>query len=263
MNKTVMKENFKLKNFISKNTQKPLLAMLIDPDKASQKHLKQLAGKIHDFTPDIFLVGGSVMEQSLFDETVEDLKSLFPQIPLILFPGSHYQVSSKADGILMLSLVSGRNSDYLIGQQVLAAPKIKASGMEVLPTAYMLIDGGSLSSANYITQSLPIPADKPGIAAVTALAAKQMGMQFIYLDAGSGAQNSVSPQMVEAVKKETDLPVFVGGGIRNIHQMKSLVSSGADVIVIGTLFEEKLDEIKSMKEYIQNLIISGSLKSKI
>lgn len=227
-----------VRHLFNKPEGKPTLALLVDPDDANEKYFKNLRAHFSALRPDMFFVGGSVTEKTAFEQIISELKQLFPLVPVIIFPGNHYQVSAQADAILILSLVSGRNPDYLIGQQVAAAPFIADANIETFPTAYLMIDGGKITSGNYITQSMPIPADKPDIASVTALAAKQLGMQYVYLEAGSGAQNPVSAEMIRSVKEKAHLPIIVGGGIRNAEAAYSAAKAGANVIVIGTFFEK-------------------------
>lgn len=213
------------------------LAVLIDPDKQDINSLQKLVELATNSRVNFFFVGGSLLLENRFEETVVFLKNN-TQIPVVIFPGNNYQVSAKADAILLLSLISGRNPEYLIGQHVVAAPAIKQAGIEVLPTGYMLIDGGRISTTSYITQTVPIPNDKPDIAVATALAGEQLGMKLIYLEAGSGAENTVSASIIKAVKKNVSLPIIVGGGIRSAAQAEEVCQAGADVIVIGNVLEK-------------------------
>ncbi len=232
----------------SKNNQKQL-AVLIDPDKGKREHLAKIAAIANEAKVDVFFVGGSLMVGNEMAETINTLKSL-SDIPIVLFPGSPSQVCDKADGILFLSLISGRNPDLLIGQQVIAAPAIKQSGLEVLPTGYMLIDGGRPTTASYISASQPIPANKPEIAAVTAMAGEMLGLKMIYADAGSGADNAVSPEMIYAIKKVTSTPLIVGGGMKTAEDVAKAFEAGADIAVVGNAFEdnpELLGEIAAVR----------------
>mgnify|MGYP003638612864 CR=1 FL=1 len=230
----------------SKNNQKQL-AVLIDPDKGKREHLAKIAAIANEAKVDLFFVGGSLMVGNEMAETIDTLKSL-SNIPIVLFPGSPSQVCDKADGILFLSLISGRNPDLLIGQQVIAAPAIKKSGLEVLPTGYMLIDGGRPTTASYISASQPIPANKPEIAAVTAMAGEMLGLKLIYADAGSGADNAVSPQMIAAIKKVTSTPLIVGGGMRTADAVSKAFQAGADIAVVGNAFENNPDLLFEIAE---------------
>ncbi|MCS6934640.1 MAG: geranylgeranylglyceryl/heptaprenylglyceryl phosphate synthase [Chitinophagales bacterium] len=213
------------------------LAVLVDPDKCTGAHTRTLLEISLSCRVDYFFVGGSLITGNTFDDTVTQLKQQ-KEAPVILFPGSHYQLSAQADALLMLSLVSGRNAEYLIGQHVTAAPRIRQMKLPVIPTGYILIDGGNTPATAYITQTLPIPRDKPDIAAATALAAEMLGMQVIYLEAGSGARATVSAEMIQAVKEQVQLPVIVGGGIRTPEDAERISAAGADVIVVGNVLEK-------------------------
>lgn len=226
-----------------------LLSVLIDPDKADQKHLDSLISNVEDIA-DLFFIGGSLLTQDALDETLAYLKTKIHQ-PCILFPGSAVQLSSKADAILFLSLISGRNPELLIGQHVVAAPRIKQFGLEVLPVGYMLIDGGRPTTASYISHSMPIPRDKPEIAACTAMAGEMLGLRHIYLDAGSGAQSHVPLETIAAVRSQCDLPIIVGGGIRTPEQAHSVAKAGADVVVVGNAFESDPGLAASIKAALQ------------
>lgn len=212
------------------------LALLVDPDKQSTAALQQVGQRAADAGVDFLLVGGSLLSDDRLRESLDALRAAC-SLPLVLFPGRAWQVCDAADAILFLSLVSGRNPELLIGQQVHAAPLLARSNLEVIPTAYLLVDGGSVTSAAYMSQTLPIPADKPDIAVATALAASFLGMRTIYLEAGSGAAEPVPGAMVQAVKQATGLPLFVGGGIRSAAQATQAARAGADVVVVGTAFE--------------------------
>ncbi|MBL7778118.1 MAG: geranylgeranylglyceryl/heptaprenylglyceryl phosphate synthase [Chitinophagales bacterium] len=224
-----------IENFRKKNTAK--LAVLIDPDKHTNQTLQLLIGLSLNAKVDFFFVGGSLLSNDTFEQTVESLKQQH-QIPVVIFPGNNYQLSSKADALLMLSLISGRNAEYLIGQQVVAAPYIKQMKLKTISTGYILIDGGRTTTTSYITQTIPIPNDKPDIAVATALAGEMLGMQLIYLEAGSGALTTVSPKLVHAVKQQVQVPVIVGGGIKTPEAADALCRAGADVLVVGNVLEK-------------------------
>ncbi len=213
------------------------IAILIDPDKFSSDRIVALKKAVEKFRPSYFFVGGSLLISGDLDETIQILKKHF-NLPVLIFPGDHSQVSSHADGILFLTLLSGRNPEYLAGQQVKAAPAIKKSKISVIPVAYLLIDGGRITTVQYITQSIPLPADKPEIIISTALAGQFMGMHAVYLETGSGALRSVSPEIIAMVKKNIDIPLIVGGGIKSQEEIENLFEAGADVIVLGTIIEE-------------------------
>lgn len=213
------------------------LAVLIDPDKTGTDHLVALATQINKYNIQFIFFGGSLLSRFDLDTQIKWLKE-HTEAKVILFPGSSIQISQEADGILFLSLISGRNPDLLIGQQVLAAPIIKQFGIHTLSTGYMLIDGGKPTTASYISATLPIPADKPDIAVCTALAGSMLGLQHFYLDAGSGALNPVSEEMIRAVKSNIgDAPLIVGGGMRSAEAVGRAAAAGADIIVVGNAFE--------------------------
>lgn len=228
------------------------VAVLIDPDKSNTAQLHQIVHNAIAAQVDYFFVGGSLLMQNHTDLCISTIKSNC-DIPVVLFPGSVFQISEKADGILFLSLVSGRNPDLLIGKQVEAAPLLYHMDIEVIPTAYLLIDGGKPTSVSYVSNSTPIPADKPPIAVCTALAAKMMGMQLVYMDAGSGASQPVSTAMIESVKKYTQLPLIVGGGIRDLQTAVASCYAGADIIVVGTAIEKNPSLVKKISETIHDL----------
>ncbi len=213
------------------------LALLLDPDEVqstpSFKDLLDAANTNADF----LLIGGSHLVNDGFHALMKELRNNI-KIPIILFPGSNDQISSQADAIFLLSLISGRNPEFLIGQHVQAAFNLKRSGLEIIPTAYLLIDGGKATTASYMSNTSPIPRDKPSIATATALAGEQLGMKCIYLDAGSGAMMEVPKEMITDVSTHCSVPLIVGGGIRGELQMKSAFDAGADIVVIGTAFEK-------------------------
>ena len=210
---------------------------MLDPDRAKDALLKVVAACGDSQSVAGFLVGSSLQTSSNYDGFVEQLRAL-SSLPVVLFPGSGMQISAKADGLLLLTLISGRNPEYLIGQHVAYAAALRDSGLDLIPTAYLLIDGGKATTAHYITQTNPIPGDKPDIAAITALAGAQLGLKIIYLDCGSGALHPVSVDMVAAVRKAVDLPIVVGGGITNVEQIHALRQAGADWIVVGNAIEQ-------------------------
>jgi putative glycerol-1-phosphate prenyltransferase len=217
---------------------KKMLGVLIDPDKCSSS-LTQLIVLINSYTPDFILVGGSLTFQSV-EKTVEIIKKN-TELPVVLFPGNVMQFTEKADALLYLSLLSGRNPEFLIGQHVLSAYAIKKSQLEVLSTGYLLIDGGKPTSVEYLSNTKPIPHDKPDIAVATAVAGELLGNKLIYLEAGSGAKNHVSPDMVAAVSKNIQVPLIVGGGIRSVAVLNQLFNAGADIAICGNILEETPD----------------------
>lgn len=232
------------------NTSKKQLAVLIDPDKTDTKKLVKTIQAAELAKIDFYLVGGSLLLKNNLEETISIIKKNTKK-KVYLFPGNPTQISDKADGILLLSLISGRNAELLIGNHVLAAPILKQSKLNIISTGYMLIESGTQTTVSYISNTTPIPANKPEIAACTALAGEQLGLKIIYLEAGSGAQNSVSKEIIKAVKKQISIPLIVGGGIKTIAQIETAFSAGADVVVIGTAIENDinfLNEIKSIKK---------------
>jgi phosphoglycerol geranylgeranyltransferase len=227
-----------------------MIAVLIDPDKASDSQLDTLIFNPSFNQVDFIFVGGSLVTDGSIKTCLERLKKRTTK-PLIIFPGSPNQIDNAADAILLLSLISGRNSDLLIGRHVESAHKLKRSGLELLSTGYILVDGGRTTTVSYISGTTPIPNDKPGIAAATALAGTQLGHQLIYLDCGSGASNHASPKLIAAVKNEIDVPVIVGGGITSQADAEAVFRAGADVVVVGNKLEEDpgfLGELMKAKE---------------
>lgn len=220
------------------------LAVLIDPDTELEQIRKTLLyvnrAKVH-----YIFVGGSLMYRGNVDATIKLVKQ-HTDLPVVLFPGSEMQLSDRADALLFISLLSGRNPHLLIGKHVEAAPFIAQMKLEVLPTGYLLIDGGRITSASYISQTLPIPSDKPGIAAATALAGKYLGFKLMYLDAGSGAINPVSAEIIRAVKHHAGLPTIVGGGITSSQGVSEAWNAGANVVVVGNLLEQDPEALLSL-----------------
>jgi putative glycerol-1-phosphate prenyltransferase len=232
------------------------LALLLDPDKIDLKKRHLLLNYLEEISPDIVLIGGSLMLSNSLDKLVELIK-LETSFKTVLFPGNTLHLSHLADSILFLSLISGRNPDLLIGQHVHAAPVLKKSNLEVIPTGYMLIDGGKTTTANYISNTLPIPAQKPEIAACTALAGQMLGLKCIYLDGGSGAARPVPQEMIKMVRNELEIPLIVGGGIRTAHNAEIAYNAGADMLVIGTQFEKdpsEVIEISKLREQFSKTI---------
>lgn len=222
---------------LAKKQGRKLLAILLDPDKISLSKLSETLAKLNSSVVDYIFVGGSTVEKGVTDELVYRLKKE-TRIPVILFPGHYSQITPHADAILFLSLISGRNPEYLISQQVKAVPMIKRSGLEVIPTGYILIDGGKESSVQKISETEPIkPLDIEEITH-TACAGMYMGKKIIYLEAGSGALAPVSASIIKSVKENISIPLIVGGGIRSENELRRAFESGADLVVIGTAFEE-------------------------
>ena len=211
--------------------------VLIDPDKWPPARLPEVAAAAGEQGADAVLIGGSLLLTPSFDNVVQSIRSA-AAVPTILFPGSTIQISRHADAILFLSLVSGRNPSYLIGEQVLAAPVIKHLGIEPIPTAYMLIESGATTSAEFMSNTRPIPRDKHDIAQATALAAEYLGFRLVYLEAGSGAEKAVPAEMIAAVSSFVNISVIVGGGIRTPEAAAERVKAGASFIVTGNVLEK-------------------------
>ncbi len=241
------------------------LAVLIDPDKADPAHVLPLLHRAEACAVDYLLVGGSHVSSQDIHRLVPIMKAQ-TQIPVILFPGSTHQVVAEADAILFLSLISGRNADLLIGRHVEAAPLLRNSGLEVIPTGYLLIESGRLTTVNYITQTLPIPAGKPEIAVSTALAGEMLGMRLIYLDGGSGAEYAIRSEMIRAVAGSIRTPLVVGGGIRSAGEAARIWQAGADVIVIGSALESDpsgslMQEIAALRRSLKFPSVTGNLQA--
>lgn len=220
-------------------------AVLIDPDSITPDAIKITAQKCNDAQVDFVFMGGSIMVTSHVDRCIQQFKAE-SNIPVVLFPGSPSQVSPCADALLYLSLISGRNPDLLIGQHVISAPAVKASGLEVISTGYMVIDGGVPTTVSYMSHSAPIPANKPDVALCTAWAGELQGKHVIYMDAGSGAQYPISTEMISRVSANIDIPLIIGGGIRTAEKVYDNCKAGAQVIVVGNAIEKDPNLIKEM-----------------
>ncbi|MDC7995219.1 geranylgeranylglyceryl/heptaprenylglyceryl phosphate synthase [Altibacter sp. HG106] len=216
----------------------PLLAILIDPDKLTSRHIADFITHLPASTTHIF-VGGSEVAPGATEALVAQLRAVIQQ-PIVLFPGDYQQITPQADALLFLSLVSGRNPEYLIEQHIKAVPALQNSNLAVIPTAYLLIDGGSPSAVARVTQTTPLPQSDIEAIVHTAKAAEYMGKKLIYLEAGSGAKDPVHPKIISAVCEAVTVPVIVGGGIRSKEQMDRAYSAGATMVVIGTALEERI-----------------------
>jgi putative glycerol-1-phosphate prenyltransferase len=210
--------------------------ILLDPDKLPDEKLVPFVTHCEKSGVDGFLVGGSLIINGDFKGFIGKIKKT-TSLPVIIFPGEVNQVCNQADAILFLSVVSGRNPEHLIGKHVLAAPLIKKSKIEPISTGYIIVESGSMTTAEYISGSLPVPRNKPEIASATALAAQYLGMKLIYLEAGSGASQPVPNEMVKAVSEYCNIPIVVGGGIKSPHIAREKVDCGAQIIVTGNFFE--------------------------
>ncbi len=220
----------------AKKKNEKLITILIDPDKIALSDLPKTIQKINKTQANLIFVGGSLLFKNVLDEFVLKVKEN-TSLPVVLFPGSAMQITNNADAILFLQLLSGRNPDYLIGNQIIAAPLLKQTNLEVISTGYLLIESGRETTASYISNTKPIPSHKPEIAMATALAGAYIGNKIIYMDGGSGAVNSIPLKMIEKVSKSVNLPIIIGGGIRTKEQIESVFKAGATVVVIGTAFE--------------------------
>ncbi len=219
------------------------LAILIDPGKQSDKTLFETIRIANEAKVDFILVGGSLVS-GFIDDVLEKITKN-SRVPVILFPGNLMQLSDNADGILLLSLISGRNPDYLIGNHVLAASYLKNSGMEIIPTGYILVGTQSNSSVEYISNTRPIPACRTDLIVATAIAGELMGNKLIYLEAGSGSGHMVKKNVITEVKKNISVPLIVGGGIKTRDDIKDIFEAGADIVVVGSAIEQNPEMIKT------------------
>jgi phosphoglycerol geranylgeranyltransferase len=246
----VKSQNKILKKFSS---QKGQIAILIDPEKSNKEDvLIRLIRNAEIAEIDYFFIGGSTVTKYDFEKVISILKNN-TNIPLIIFPGSAYQISEKADAILYLSLISGRNPEYLIGQHVNSANELFEMDIEIMPTGYILIDGGNKSSVAYVSQTTPIPRDQTNIATKTAIAGVLQGKQIIYFDAGSGAKKTIPIEMIKNIQK-LNVPIIVGGGIKKIETINEYKNSGVNVIVLGNHIENNIDFVLDLKNLNKNKI---------
>ncbi|MCB8963482.1 MAG: geranylgeranylglyceryl/heptaprenylglyceryl phosphate synthase [Bacteroidales bacterium] len=212
------------------------LALLLDPEKQSMVDLKHVLWLAENSPVTMILVGGSLVNSDM-DSFIEHVKQ-YTKLPVVLFPGSAQQFSPNADGILLLSLISGRNPEFLIGNHVQVAYKLKQSGIEIIPTGYILVESGGTTSVQYMSNTMPIPSGKSDIAVATALAGEQLGLKMIYLEAGSGAVNPVPADLIKQVKSEISIPLIVGGGLRSSSQINAAFEAGASIVVLGNGIEK-------------------------
>lgn len=234
---------------------KKSFAVLVDPDKVNDANMEHLIRLSIDARIDYFLVGGSLVISSYLDECIQYIKKSC-DIPVVLFPGSPNQVSPFADGLLYLSLISGRNPELLIGQHVVSAPIVRKSGLEIMSTGYMVIDGGAPTTVSYISNATPLPSDKNEIAMCTAMAGEMLGMKLIYMDAGSGARRAISETMIEKVASCIEVPLIVGGGITHPEKAYLNCKAGADVIVVGNAIEKDPTLIKEIASAVHSVPVS-------
>lgn len=225
--------------------------VLVDPDKVRLGNMDRTLELAASAGVDYFFIGGSLVVNNMLDHCLKQMKERC-DIPIILFPGNSFQLSYRADAILFLSLISGRNADLLIGKHVITAPYLKLSPLEIISTGYMLVDGGVPTTVSYMSNTQPIPANKDDVALCTAVAGEMLGLKMMYMDAGSGARNPVSESMIEAVSSAVKIPLIVGGGIRTAEKVRRNVEAGADVIVVGNAIEKDpqliIDMVAAAKE---------------
>jgi putative glycerol-1-phosphate prenyltransferase len=233
---------------------KKSFAVLIDPDKADEAILDRLIEKALACRVDHFFVGGSLVISNRLDSCIQQIKTQC-SIPLTLFPGSPSQISSYADALLYLSLISGRNAELLIGQHVISAPFVKKSGLEIIPTGYMVIDGGAPTTVSYISNANPIPADKDDIAMCTAMAGEMLGLKLIYMDAGSGARKPITESMIAQVASQISIPLIIGGGITDPEKAYLNCKAGADVIVVGNAIEKDVSLMAEISSAIHGVSV--------
>ena len=221
----------------AKKDNQKLLAVLIDPDKISIDHIPNFFKKVHESIITHVFVGGSTDAEKKMEVVVRVIKQ-YTHLPVLIFPGNHEQITETADGILFLSLLSGRNPKYLIEQQVQSVEKLIDTSLEIIPTGYILIDGGVETAVQRVSETQPISQEKSKEILHTALAGQFSGKQLIYLEAGSGAKKMVKPEIIQEVSSKLQIPLIVGGGIRSKKQLNEAYKAGADLVVIGTAFEE-------------------------
>ncbi|MFQ5447703.1 MAG: geranylgeranylglyceryl/heptaprenylglyceryl phosphate synthase [Saprospiraceae bacterium] len=233
----------------AKTTGKKKFVVLIDPDKVRLGNMDGVLDNAVKAGVDYFFIGGSLIVNNMLDDCLLAIKERC-HIPMILFPGNSLQLSWKADGILFLSLISGRNADLLIGSHVIAAPYLKLSPLEIMPTGYMLVDGGASTAVQYMSNTRPIPANKEDIAICTAMAGEMLGLRLLFMDAGSGAPNPISEDIIESVSNAISIPLIVGGGIRTPEKAAANARAGADVIVVGNAIEKDSNLVLEMAEAV-------------
>ena len=236
----------------SKKEGKKIFAILIDPDKQTNEELLETVDIANNSNVDYFFVGGSLLINNSLEQSILTIKSN-SSIPVVLFPGNAMQVSENADAILFLSLISGRNPEMLIGQQVITAPLLKQTDLEVLSTGYMLIDSGKPTTVSYMSNTTPIPYEKNYVAACTAMAGEMLGLKLIFMDGGSGAKTPISSHMIKSVSDNVDIPLIIGGGICSAAKALENCQSGADIIVVGNAIEKENGLIKEISEAIHSI----------
>ena len=224
----------------AKQNQQKLLAILIDPDKIELSNVENIANKINQSPANFIFIGGSLVQNNIIDDVIHELKK-FCQLPLVLFPGNPTQISGKADGILFLSLLSGRNPEFLIENQIKAVSILKKTNLEIIPTAYILIKTGQKTAVELVSNTEAMNQNNPNFILETAQAGEMLGHQLVYLEAGSGADQSISKNIISLVAQNIKIPLIVGGGIKSVQEIEKVFDSGADLVVIGTAFENNID----------------------
>tara|TARA_R110002073_G_scaffold279026_1_gene442841 strand:+ start:82098 stop:82838 length:741 start_codon:yes stop_codon:yes gene_type:complete len=224
-----------------------LLALLIDPEKVVIENLPSFINKVNNSVITHIFIGGSTDKNNRTKAIVKRVKQ-FTKLPIVLFPGDYTQLAPEADGVLFLSLISGRNPEYLIEQHVQAIPLLKKMDLEIIPTGYILVDGGSETAVQRVSNTQPLYQTNTDLVVHTALAGEYSGKKLIYLEAGSGAKIPVNSTIIESVKKELSIPLIVGGGIRTKEQLELAYKAGADLVVIGTAFEKDLSFFNELKK---------------
>jgi len=239
-NNSILSQFFELKQ-----ENKHAFTVLIDPDDTDTQRIQITAEKCEEAAVDYIFMGGSIMISNQVCAIIKAFKEV-SNIPIILFPGNPSQIAENADALLYLSVISGRNPDLLIGQHVVSAPSVRKSGLEILPTGYMIIDGGRPTTVSYMSHSLPLPNDKPDLALCTAWAGEMQGKQLIYMDAGSGAKNPITKEMIAKVSHNIDIPLIIGGGIKTPEKVRENCEAGAQIIVIGDAIEKDPTLVKEL-----------------
>jgi putative glycerol-1-phosphate prenyltransferase len=245
-----MSRNFVLRERFSDGKKK--FAVLIDPDKFALSEIRTIAESSEKAGVDFLFYGGSLVMENNHHKYIAVLKE-YCSSPVILFPGNQFMIAEDADGLMLLSLISGRNAEMLIGKHVVAAPFLKTCRFEILPTGYMLIENGHSTAVSYMSSTIPIPAEQDDIAMCTAVAGELLGLQLIYMDAGSGAENPIRLPMIKKVRQNITIPLIIGGGIRTGKQAKAAAGAGADVVVVGNAIEKKPSLIHELCDAVHSL----------
>lgn len=229
--------------------QKKKVALLIDPDKCTEDSLAIRLKLAEENGISYIFVGGSLLNYYLMDNCIKQIKKIC-KIPTIIFPANGMHISPEADAILFMSLISGRNPDLLIGNHVHSAPIIKKFGIEAIPTGYMIMESGHITTAQYISNSLPLPRNRPEVTVSTAIAGEMLGLKAIYIDAGSGAELPIPIEIIKAVSENITIPLIIGGGLRTFSSVKASFDAGADLIVLGNIAEENPEFLIQIKDLL-------------